>query len=62
MGQAVSDEHGVGQSLTACSLSHLTVYHYFVDIITWNKDTRRGTFSVVLADDAGQKAESKVNP
>ncbi|XP_032049136.1 lipase member H [Aythya fuligula] len=38
------------------------IYHYFVDIITWNKDTRRGTFSVVLADDAGQKAESTVNP
>lgn len=49
-------------SLTACSLSRLAVYHYFVDIVTWNKDTRRGTFSVVLADDAGQKAESKVNP
>ncbi|XP_071608131.1 lipase member H isoform X3 [Heliangelus exortis] len=38
------------------------IYHYFVDIITWNKDTRRGTFSVVLADDTGKKAESKVNP
>lgn len=49
-------------SLTVCSLSRLAVYHYFVDIVTWNKDTRRGTFSVVLADDAGQKAESKVNP
>ncbi|XP_071608129.1 lipase member H isoform X2 [Heliangelus exortis] len=40
----------------------ILVYHYFVDIITWNKDTRRGTFSVVLADDTGKKAESKVNP
>lgn len=49
-------------SLTVCSLSRLAVYHYFVDIVTWNKDTRRGTFSVVLADDTGQKAESKVNP
>ncbi|XP_065495854.1 lipase member H isoform X2 [Caloenas nicobarica] len=38
------------------------IYHYFVDIITWNKDTRRGTFSVVLADESGNKAESKVNP
>ncbi|XP_076197882.1 lipase member H isoform X2 [Aptenodytes patagonicus] len=38
------------------------IYHYFVDIITWNKDTRRGTFSIVLADETGKKAESKVNP
>ncbi|XP_051481939.1 lipase member H [Apus apus] len=38
------------------------VYHYFVDIITWNKYTRRGTFSIVLADETGKKAESKVNP
>ncbi|XP_018768691.1 lipase member H isoform X2 [Serinus canaria] len=38
------------------------IYHYLVDIITWNKDTRRGTFSIVLADEDGRKAESKVNP
>ncbi|NXG59759.1 LIPH Lipase, partial [Hemiprocne comata] len=38
------------------------VYHYLVDIITWNKNTRRGTFSIVLADETGKKAESKVNP
>ncbi|NXU05677.1 LIPH Lipase, partial [Buphagus erythrorhynchus] len=38
------------------------VYHYLVDIITWNKDTRRGTFSILLADEDGRKAESKVNP
>ncbi|NWH60701.1 LIPH Lipase, partial [Geococcyx californianus] len=38
------------------------IYHYFVDIITWNKDTRRGTLSIVLADETGKKAESKVNP
>ncbi|NXF81864.1 LIPH Lipase, partial [Sclerurus mexicanus] len=38
------------------------IYHYFVDIITWNKDTRRGTFSIVLGDETGKKAESKVNP
>ncbi|XP_071423183.1 lipase member H isoform X1 [Pithys albifrons albifrons] len=38
------------------------IYHYFVDIITWNKATRRGTFSIVLADETGRKAESKVNP
>nr|XP_026650836.1 lipase member H [Zonotrichia albicollis] len=38
------------------------MYHYLVDIITWNKDTRRGTFSIVLADEDGRKAESKVNP
>ncbi|XP_053930030.1 lipase member H isoform X5 [Cuculus canorus] len=38
------------------------IYHYFVDIITWNKDTRRGTLSIVLVDETGKKAESKVNP
>ncbi|NWI91833.1 LIPH Lipase, partial [Pitta sordida] len=38
------------------------IYHYFVDIITWNKDTRRGTFSIVLADETGKKVKSKVNP
>ncbi|KFP24283.1 Lipase member H, partial [Colius striatus] len=38
------------------------MYHYFVDITTWNKDTRRGTFSIVLADETGKKAEAKVNP
>ncbi|NXE53902.1 LIPH Lipase, partial [Casuarius casuarius] len=38
------------------------IYHYFLDIITWNKDTRRGTFIVILADETGKKAESKVNP
>ncbi|KAF4795299.1 Lipase member H [Turdus rufiventris] len=40
----------------------ILVYHYLVDIITWNKDTRRGTFSIMLVDEAGRKAESKVNP
>lgn len=39
----------------------LTVYHYFVDIVTWNKGTRRGMLSVVLADGTGKKAESRVN-
>ncbi|XP_031975300.1 lipase member H isoform X3 [Corvus kubaryi] len=38
------------------------IYHYLVDIITWNKDTRRGTFSIMLVDEAGRKAESRVNP
>nr|XP_009688799.1 PREDICTED: lipase member H [Struthio camelus australis] len=38
------------------------IYHYFLDIITWNKDTRRGAFIVTLADETGKKAESKVNP
>lgn len=50
------------QSLTVLTFSLASVYHYFVDIITWNKDTRRGTFSIVLADETGKKAESKVNP
>ncbi|NWI15944.1 LIPH Lipase, partial [Crypturellus soui] len=38
------------------------IYHYFLDIVTWNKDTRRGTFSVLLADETGKKIESKVVP
>ncbi|NWU97369.1 LIPH Lipase, partial [Upupa epops] len=38
------------------------IYHYLVDIITWNKDTRRGTLSIVLADETGNRAESKVSP
>ncbi|KAM4770643.1 lipase member H isoform 4-T4 [Cyanocitta cristata] len=38
------------------------IYHYLVDIITWNKNTRRGTFSIMLVDEAGRKAESRVNP
>ncbi|XP_067158163.1 lipase member H isoform X2 [Apteryx mantelli] len=38
------------------------IYHYFLDIITWNKGSRRGTFSVILADETGKKAESKGNP
>lgn len=50
------------QSLTVRAFSLPSVYHYFVDIITWNKDTRRGTLSIALADDTGKKAESKVNP
>ncbi|OXB65286.1 hypothetical protein ASZ78_001593 [Callipepla squamata] len=37
------------------------LYHYFVDIVTWNKSTRRGTLSVVLVDSTGSRAESKVN-
>ncbi|OWK53494.1 Lipase member H, partial [Lonchura striata] len=40
----------------------ILVYHYLVDIVTWNKDTRRGTLSIMLADEDGRKAESKVNP
>lgn len=50
------------QSLTTFVLSLPSVYHYFVDIITWSKGTRRGTFSIVLADETGKEAESKVNP
>ncbi|NXC39656.1 LIPH Lipase, partial [Penelope pileata] len=38
------------------------IYHYLVDITPWNRGTRRGTLSVVLADETGKKAESKVNP
>lgn len=56
----VVSEKQMGESNRALSLT--AVYHYIVDIITWNKDTRRGTFSVVLADESGNKAESKVNP
>ncbi|NXX48647.1 LIPH Lipase, partial [Tricholaema leucomelas] len=37
------------------------IYHYLLDVTTWNKDTRRGTLSITLADGTGQKAESREN-
>uniref|UniRef100_K7GJB0 Lipase H n=1 Tax=Pelodiscus sinensis TaxID=13735 RepID=K7GJB0_PELSI len=37
------------------------LYHYFVDIITWNKDIRRGFLIIKLTDQAGNTAQSTVN-
>uniref|UniRef100_A0A452TEF1 Lipase H n=1 Tax=Ursus maritimus TaxID=29073 RepID=A0A452TEF1_URSMA len=37
------------------------VYHYFVDIITWNKNIRRGSITIKLRDKAGNITESKIN-
>ncbi|XP_067394862.1 lipase member H isoform X2 [Emydura macquarii macquarii] len=37
------------------------LYHYFVDIITWNKNIRRGFLLIKLIDQAGNTAESTIN-
>ncbi|XP_066204126.1 lipase member H [Saccopteryx leptura] len=37
------------------------IYHYFVDIITWNKNIRRGSITIKLRDKAGITTESKIN-
>ncbi|XP_012784532.2 lipase member H [Ochotona princeps] len=37
------------------------IYHYFVDIITWNKNIRRGSITIKLRDEAGNITESKIN-
>ncbi|XP_036302011.1 lipase member H isoform X4 [Pipistrellus kuhlii] len=37
------------------------IYHYFVDIITWNKNVRRGTITIKLKDKAGTTTESKID-
>ncbi|XP_057356792.1 lipase member H isoform X2 [Manis pentadactyla] len=37
------------------------IYHYFVDIITWNKNIRRGSITIKLRDRAGNTTESKIN-
>ncbi|XP_012662355.1 lipase member H [Otolemur garnettii] len=37
------------------------MYHYFVDILTWNKNIRRGAITIKLRDMAGNTTESKIN-
>ncbi|XP_015425707.1 PREDICTED: lipase member H isoform X2 [Myotis davidii] len=37
------------------------IYHYFVDIITWNKNIRRGSITIKLKDKAGNTTESKID-
>ncbi|XP_076973906.1 lipase member H isoform X2 [Tamandua tetradactyla] len=37
------------------------IYHYFVDIITWNKNVRRGSITIKLRDKAGNTTESKID-
>ncbi|XP_059543271.1 lipase member H isoform X3 [Myotis daubentonii] len=39
----------------------LLVYHYFVDIITWNKNIRRGSITIKLKDKGGNTTESKID-
>ncbi|XP_058151476.1 lipase member H isoform X2 [Dasypus novemcinctus] len=39
----------------------LLVYHYFVDIITWNKNVRRGSITIKLRDKDGNITESKID-
>ncbi|CAI5772738.1 lipase member I isoform X1 [Podarcis lilfordi] len=37
------------------------MYHYSVDIITWNRNSRRGFINIKVTDDAGNTTESKIN-
>ncbi|XP_068945470.1 lipase member H isoform X3 [Petaurus breviceps papuanus] len=37
------------------------IYHYFVDIMTWNKNIRRGYITIKLTDQTGNTAESKIS-
>ncbi|XP_060054545.1 lipase member H isoform X1 [Erinaceus europaeus] len=37
------------------------MYHYFVDIISWNKNIRRGSITIKLRDKDGNTTESKIN-
>uniref|UniRef100_A0A8D0HNM0 Lipase H n=1 Tax=Sphenodon punctatus TaxID=8508 RepID=A0A8D0HNM0_SPHPU len=37
------------------------IYHYFVDVVTWNKNTRKGFLTIKLTDQAGNTSESKIN-
>ncbi|XP_008064534.1 lipase member H isoform X2 [Carlito syrichta] len=37
------------------------MYHFFVDIITWNKNVRRGAITIKLRDKAGNTTESKID-
>ncbi|KAM7159854.1 lipase member H [Macrochelys suwanniensis] len=37
------------------------LYHYLVDIITWNKNIRRGSLIIKLTDQAGNTTESTIN-
>ncbi|KAM6222209.1 lipase member H isoform 2-T2 [Rhynchocyon petersi] len=37
------------------------IYHYFVDIITWNKNVRRGSITIKLKDKSGNTTESKID-
>ncbi|XP_039770277.1 lipase member H [Ornithorhynchus anatinus] len=37
------------------------MHHYFVDIITWNENMRKGSITVKLIDQAGNSTESKID-
>ncbi|XP_007430781.2 lipase member I isoform X1 [Python bivittatus] len=37
------------------------MYHYSLDIITWNKSTRRGFINIKIADNSGNTTESRIN-
>nr|XP_010591288.1 lipase member H [Loxodonta africana] len=37
------------------------MYHYFVDIITWNKNVRRGSITIKLRDKDGKTTESRID-
>ncbi|XP_026519887.1 lipase member I [Notechis scutatus] len=37
------------------------MYHYSLDIITWNKSTRRGFINIKITDNSGNTIESRIN-
>uniref|UniRef100_A0A670Y9H5 Lipase H n=1 Tax=Pseudonaja textilis TaxID=8673 RepID=A0A670Y9H5_PSETE len=37
------------------------LYHYSLDIITWNKSTRRGFINIKITDNSGNTIESRIN-
>ncbi|XP_029418519.1 lipase member H isoform X1 [Nannospalax galili] len=37
------------------------IYHYFVDIVSWNKNVRRGVITIKLKDKNGNITESKID-
>ncbi|XP_026556647.1 lipase member I [Pseudonaja textilis] len=39
----------------------IVVYHYSLDIITWNKSTRRGFINIKITDNSGNTIESRIN-
>ena len=40
---------------------YFTVYHYFVDIVSWNKSVRRGFITIKLRGEDGNITESKID-
>ncbi|XP_025056568.1 lipase member H isoform X3 [Alligator sinensis] len=50
-----------GTDQPGCPQTIFSVYHYFVDVITWNQNMRRGSLTIKLTDQAGNTAKSRIN-